>query len=52
MYLCTLPFGVLLIIAGCFSPNVERYLTDEVARKMNGKTEKNEVARKEVVDEV
>jgi hypothetical protein len=52
VYLCTLPFGVLLIVAGCFSPNVERYLTDEVARKMGGKTEMKGVERKEVVDEV
>ncbi|KAH3987503.1 hypothetical protein HBH98_024900 [Parastagonospora nodorum] len=51
VYLCTLPFGALLIIAGLFSPNVEQYLTDEVARKMHGKTEKNEVAMKENVDE-
>lgn len=50
VYLCTLPFGALLIIAALFSPNVEKYLTDEVARKMHhGKTEeKNEVAMKEV----
>lgn len=51
VYLCTLPFGALLIIAGILSPNVEQYLTDEVARKMHGKTEKNEVAQKEVVEE-
>jgi hypothetical protein len=52
VYLCTLPFGALLIIAGLFSPNVEQYLTDEVARKMHGKTEKDEVAMKENVDDV
>ena len=34
VYLCTLPFGALLILAALFSPNVERYLTDEVARKL------------------
>ncbi|KAH7406631.1 fungal trichothecene efflux pump [Phaeosphaeria sp. MPI-PUGE-AT-0046c] len=51
VYLCTLPFGALLILAGIFSPNVEQYLTDEVARKMHGKTEKNEVAQKEVVED-
>ncbi|KAF1846076.1 fungal trichothecene efflux pump [Cucurbitaria berberidis CBS 394.84] len=52
VYLCTLPFGVLLIIAAMFSPNVEQYLTDEVARKMHGKSEKTEVTRKEVVEDV
>lgn len=36
VYLCTLPFGALLILAALFSPNVERYLTDEVARKLQG----------------
>jgi hypothetical protein len=51
VYLCTIPFGVLLIVAGLLSPNVEQYLTDEVARKMHGKSEKSEVARKEVVEE-
>jgi hypothetical protein len=52
VYLCTLPFGALLIIAALFSPNVEQYLTDEVARKMHGRNdEKGEVSRKEVVEE-
>lgn len=51
VYLCTLPFGVLLLIAAVLSPNVEKYLTDEVARKLGGGEEKSEVARKEVVDE-
>ena len=37
VYLCTLPFGVLLIIAALFSPNVEQYLTNDVARKMHGR---------------
>lgn len=36
VYLCTLPFGALLIFSALFSPNVERYLTDEVARKLHG----------------
>jgi hypothetical protein len=31
------------------SPNVENYLTDEVARKLGG--EKTDVVRKEMVDE-
>lgn len=52
VYLCTIPFGVLLIIAALLSPNVEKYLTDEVARKMHGKTEKPELAQKEIVEDV
>ncbi|KAH7067151.1 fungal trichothecene efflux pump [Paraphoma chrysanthemicola] len=51
VYLCTIPFGVLLIIAALFSPNVERYLTDEVARKMHGRNEKSELGHKEHVEE-
>ncbi|KAH7066109.1 fungal trichothecene efflux pump [Paraphoma chrysanthemicola] len=51
VYLCTIPFGVLLIIAAIFSPNVERYLTDEVARKMHGRNEKSELGHKEHVEE-
>lgn len=51
VYLCTLPFGALLIIAALISPNVEQYLTDEVARKMHKSGEKAESAvRKEVVE--
>jgi hypothetical protein len=42
VYLCTLPFGVLLVIAAIFSPNVEQFLTDEVARKMHGRSAKSE----------
>jgi hypothetical protein len=33
VFLCTLPFGALLIIAALFSPNVEQFLTNEVARR-------------------
>jgi hypothetical protein len=50
VFLCTLPFGVLLLIAAVLSPNVESYLTDEVARKLGG-GEKTDVVRKEMVDE-
>ena len=51
VYLCTLPFGALLIVAALLSPNVEQYLTDEVARKMHDRVEKDEgVERKEVVE--
>lgn len=52
VYLCTLPFGALLIAAALFSPNVEKYLTDEVARKMHGRNEKFGEERKEVVEDV
>lgn len=52
VFLCTLPFGVLLLIAAVLSPNVEEYLTDEVARKLHHGGEKIEPAiMKEVVDE-
>lgn len=54
VYLCTLPFGVLLIIAALFSPNVEQYLTDEVARKMHGRNDVKDVhiVHKEVAEDV
>jgi hypothetical protein len=53
VYLCTLPFGVLLLIAAVLSPNVESYLTDEVARKLRGDGEKGEgqVVEKKVKEE-
>lgn len=37
VFLCTLPFGVILLAAALMAPNVEDYLTDEVARKLHGK---------------
>lgn len=48
VYLCTLPFGALLLIAAVLSPNVETYLTDEVARKLGGD---KKVVEREVKDE-
>ena len=36
VFLCTLPFGFLILIAALMSPNVEDYLTDDVARKLHG----------------
>jgi hypothetical protein len=51
VYLCTLPFGAMLIVAALLSPNVEQYLTDEVARKMHNQGEKEDGAEmKEIVD--
>jgi hypothetical protein len=34
IYLSMLPFGVLLLVAAFFRPNVEDYLTNDVARKL------------------
>ncbi|KAF2006282.1 fungal trichothecene efflux pump [Amniculicola lignicola CBS 123094] len=50
VFLCTLPFGALLLIAAVLSPNVEKYLTDEVARKLQGEKESEPVTRKEMID--
>jgi Na+-transporting NADH:ubiquinone oxidoreductase subunit NqrE len=36
VFLCTLPFGFLILVAAVISPNVEDYLTDDVARKLHG----------------
>ncbi|TKA40002.1 hypothetical protein B0A54_08790 [Friedmanniomyces endolithicus] len=37
VFLCTLPFGAILLLAAIFyCPNMEDYLTDEVARKLQG----------------
>ena len=36
VFLCTLPFGFLILIAAVISPNIEEYLTDDVARKLHG----------------
>ncbi|KAG9234533.1 fungal trichothecene efflux pump [Amylocarpus encephaloides] len=37
VFLCTLPFGAIILVAAVISPNVEDYLTDDVARKLQGK---------------
>jgi len=52
VYLCTLPFGILLIVAAILSPNVEQYLTDEVARKMHNKADEksDQAVRREFVE--
>lgn len=34
VFLCTLPFGAIVLVAAVISPNVEDYLTDDVARKL------------------
>ncbi|OBT82408.1 hypothetical protein VE02_08399 [Pseudogymnoascus sp. 03VT05] len=38
VFLCTLPFGAIILVAAILSPNVEDYLTDDVARKLQGKS--------------
>lgn len=39
VFLCTLPFGAIILVAAIvWCPNVEDYLTDEVARKLQGVT--------------
>jgi len=38
VFLCTLPFGILTIAAAMLCPKVEDYMTDEVARKLQGDT--------------
>jgi hypothetical protein len=37
VFLCTLPFGAIILVAAIISPNVEDYLTDDVARRLQGK---------------
>jgi MFS family permease len=36
VFLCTLPFGAILLVAAVLSPNVEDYMTDDVARRLQG----------------
>ncbi|EON68727.1 hypothetical protein W97_07985 [Coniosporium apollinis CBS 100218] len=44
VFLCTLPFGAIILVAAVLSPNVEKYLTDGVARKLQGAGKKDEKA--------
>jgi hypothetical protein len=48
VFLCTIPFSVILIVAAVFyCPNVEDYLTDEVARKLQNSSAQPRVQQKE-----
>jgi hypothetical protein len=50
VFLCTLPFGVILLIASVLAPNVEDYLTDDVARRLHMPNEdKPEVKHKDLM---
>jgi hypothetical protein len=35
VFLCTIPWGAVMLIAAIFTPNMEPYLTDEVPRKLH-----------------
>ncbi|KAH8601602.1 fungal trichothecene efflux pump [Bisporella sp. PMI_857] len=37
LFLCTLPFGAIILVAAVISPNVEEYNTNDVARRLQGK---------------
>ncbi|KAK3673263.1 hypothetical protein LTR78_006808 [Recurvomyces mirabilis] len=48
VFLTTIPFGIILLVAAIFyCPNVEDYMTDEVARKLQGVSSKPKVMTKE-----
>ncbi|KAK5115251.1 hypothetical protein LTR62_001451 [Meristemomyces frigidus] len=48
VFLATIPFGVILLVAAVlYCPNVEDYLTDEVARKLQGTSSKPKVMGKQ-----
>lgn len=38
VFLCTLPFGAIILVAAMVSPNIEQYNTNDVARKLQGKS--------------
>jgi hypothetical protein len=37
VFLATIPFSVLLVISACFVPDMEKYLHNNVAKKLRGK---------------
>ena len=37
VFLATIPFSVLLVIAACFVPDMDKYLHNNVAKKLQGK---------------
>lgn len=37
VFLATIPFTVLLVIAACFVPDMDKYLHNNVAKKLQGK---------------
>lgn len=52
VFLCTLPFGVILLVSAVICPNVEDYLTDEVARRLQGTGLKEHIVKVEHTEAV
>jgi Fungal trichothecene efflux pump (TRI12) len=55
VFYVTIPFSVLLIVAACFVPNMEKYLSQNVAKRlqnMKGGNSAAEVSEKKVVESV
>lgn len=44
VFLATIPFGVLLIVFGSLVPNMEKYLTGNVARRLQKNEKSKEVS--------
>ncbi|CAK4033324.1 MFS general substrate transporter [Lecanosticta acicola] len=46
VFLCTIPFSAILLVAGAvYCPNVEDYMTEDVARKLQGVRPRSKSAR-------
>jgi hypothetical protein len=43
VFYATIPFSILLVLAACFVPNMDKYLHNNVAKKLQGRGIHNEV---------
>ncbi|KAJ6005146.1 hypothetical protein N7451_003090 [Penicillium sp. IBT 35674x] len=50
VFLITLPFGAIMLVAAMLTPNVEQYLTSEIARKMHNPRTQESVSKQGISD--
>lgn len=50
VFYTTIPFGVLLFVAACFVPDVEKYLTSNVARRLQGTHSEDAAVRNQDIE--
>lgn len=48
VFFASVPFGVLLILAACFVPNMEGFLSGNIAKRLQGLPRKKGVRKEEI----
>ena len=50
VFYCTIPFSVILLISSCFVPNMEQFLSTNVAKRLQGMSRKPAAAAAQDVE--